>query len=129
VLLLQSGQGTLPAKRVGFWQESLHLLYDHPLWQRVPHDGAVTEQFYHVASGYGFDPAQTQYQPVMRRLHTRLFTATDMIVDFREGQGRILATTLTIFGGAGDQTTGLVDNVFGAFLLAEMVRVLHQLQQ
>ena len=124
VVLLQTGQGTLPTKQVSFWQESLNLLLEHPLWEELPHEGVATEQFYHIAGSFGFDPLETSYQPVLRRLHTRLFTATDMLIDMQIGKGRLLATTLNLLGGAGDQAIGLENNVFGAYLLAKMVMML-----
>src|SRR5687768_16545891 len=62
VVLLQAGKGTLPAQRVSFWQEALNLVLKHPLWNGIPHQGVTTEQFYHVATGYAFDPAQSTYQ-------------------------------------------------------------------
>lgn len=124
VILLQSGQGTLPTKQISFWQESLNLVLEHPLWESISHDGITTEQFYHVAGAFGFDPIATAYQPVLRRLHTRLFTATDMIIDMQIGQGRLLATTLNLLGGAGDQAFGIENNVFGAYLFAKMITII-----
>lgn len=123
-ILLQAGHGVIPTQQVGFWQESLHLFYDHALWHRLSKPEAVTEQFYSVASGHAFDPMQTEYVPIMRRLHTRLFTATDYIMQMSIGRGQLIGTTLNLFGGAGDQATGLQDNVLGAWLLAEMVRLM-----
>ena len=125
VVLLQAGDGTLPAKRIAFWQEALNLVLNHPLWNDIPHEGVTTEQFYHVATDYGFNPLKSESLTVLRHLHTRHFTATDMIVDMKIGSGRLLATTLNLLGGAGDQAFGLQNNVFGAYLLNQMLAVLN----
>ena len=123
-VLLQAGDGIIPAKQIGFWQESLHLFYEHTIWSQMGKPEAVTGQFYGIGSGYAFDPTQTNYTPIMRRLHTRLFTATDMLIEMKIGSGRLIATTLNLLGGEGDQPTGLTDNVFGAYLLSQMVQAL-----
>lgn len=125
VVLIQSGDGALPTKQIAFWQEALNLVMDHTIWKDIPHEGVTTEQFYHVATDYGFDPLKSKHTPVLRRLHTRQFTATDMIIDMQIGTGRLLATTLRLLGGAGDQAIGLQNNVFGAYLLNQMLKVLN----
>lgn len=127
-LLLQTGPGALPARPAAFWQESIKLIYDHPIWTRFPHQPGVDLQFYHVASDHAFDtnrlidsiPNLTAVRPVLRRLHARTFGVLDYLVDCEVGAGRLLASTLRFCGGAGDQVRGLHGNVAGDFLLREM---------
>jgi hypothetical protein len=131
-ILMQSGSSGLPAIATGFWQEAAHLLYPHPIWDNFPYDGYVAENFYHLATEYAFDTnalseillPQTTINPVMRRLHTRLFTASDYVLDIELGKGRLLATTLRLHGGLGDQVRGLQSNIAGQSLLDACVSAL-----
>lgn len=126
-VLVQTGAGGLPTRPAPFWRESIKLLCDHPVMNAVPHQGYADLQFYHVATDHAFDTAafeDMQVTPVMRRLDARLFTMLDYVVDVRLGAGRMLATTLRLFGGAGDQAWGLAANVAGEYLLHQMIRAL-----
>lgn len=123
VILWQERKGGLPTVDLPFWRESIKLLYDHPVLERFPHDGYAGMQFYHLATDYAFAgdyPANFSATPVIQRLDARLFTLTDYLVDLRLGNGRILATTLNLAGGSGDQVIGLHHNLAGRWLLAEM---------
>lgn len=126
-VLIQPGAGALPTQPVPFWRESIKLLYDHPVMNAMPHAGYADLQFYHVATDYAFDTAvfqDVEITPVMRRLDARLFTMLDYVVDARLGAGRMLATTLRLLGGAGDQAWGLEANVAGEYLLHQMIQAL-----
>ncbi len=126
VILWQERKGGLTTVDLPFWRESIKLLYDHPVLERFPHDGYVAMQFYHLATDYAFAgdyPANFSVTPVIQRLDARLFTLTDYLVDLRVGDGRILATTLNLAGGSGDQVIDLYHNLAGGWLLAEMIRV------
>lgn len=126
-VVVQNGTGALPAQPVPFWRESIKLMYDHPLMNAFPHRGYTDLQFYHLASDHAFDSAAFEgmtVTPVMRRLDARLFNVLDYIVEARYGAGRLLATTLRLFGGAGDQAWGLEANAAGEYLLRQMLRYL-----
>lgn len=126
-LLIQPGAGALATQAVPFWRESIKLLCDHPALSRLAHPGYADLQFYHLATDHAFELAAfagTRVTPVMRRLDARLFTLLDYIVDAEIGAGRLLATTLRLFGGAGDQVWGPDANVTGDYLLHELVRTL-----
>jgi hypothetical protein len=126
-VLIQTGAGALPTQAVPFWRESIKLLYHHAVMNAFPHQGFADLQFYHLATDQAFDTAafhEMEVSHVMRRLDARLFTMTDYIADVRVGQGRMLATTLRLFGGAGDQVQGLEANVAGEYLLKQMRRAL-----
>jgi hypothetical protein len=132
VVLLQNGNGALPAKPAAFWQESIKLFYEHPALARFPHEGVTDVQFYHLASEYAFDSAQFSavipdlkaIKPVIRRLHARLFRVLDYLVECESGQGRMIASSLRFCGGAGDQVRGIKNNIAGEFLLKEIVAYL-----
>jgi hypothetical protein len=126
-VLVQTGAGALPTQSVPFWRESIKLLCDHPVTNALPHQGYADLQFYHLATDYAFETAAfvgMEVMPVIRRLDSRLFTMLDYLVDVRLGAGRMLATTLRLFGGAGDQAWGLEGNVAGEYLLHQMIRSL-----
>lgn len=126
-VLVQAGTSGLPVQQVPFWRESIKLLCDHPLMNALPHAGYADLQFYHLATDCAFDTAafaDMDVTHVMRRLDARLFSMLDYVVDVRVGEGRLLATTLRLFGGVGDQVQGLEANVAGEYLLHQMVRVL-----
>ncbi|MEO8393736.1 MAG: hypothetical protein ABI700_12165, partial [Chloroflexota bacterium] len=126
-VLIQMGAGALPTQAVPFWRESIKLLCDHPIMNKFPHQGYADLQFYHLATDQAFDTAafgDMKVDHVMRRLDARLFTMLDYIADVRIGKGRMLATTLRLFGGAGDQVAGLEANVAGEYVLHEMSHAL-----
>ncbi len=126
-VLIQTGAGALPTQPVPFWRESIKLLCDHPIMNVFPHQGYADLQFYHLVTDQAFDTAafrDMEVTPVMRRLDARLFTMLDYIADVRVGKGRMIATTLRLFGGVGDQVQGLEANVAGETLLHQMRRAL-----
>ena len=133
-VLIQNGAGgrtefALPTQAVPFWRESIKLLCDHPVMNAFPHQGYADLQFYSLATDHAFDTTAfvgMRVTPVMRRLDARLFTLLDYLADIQIGDGRMLATTLRLFGGAGDQVWGLEANVAGEFLLQQMLRALEE---
>lgn len=135
VLLLQDGDGPLPARRLPFWRESLKLFTPHPLWQRLPHPGFVGLQFFGMATDAAFDTAQLKralpglaaFTPLLRRLDAREFHLTDYLFAARLGDGALIACSLRLQGGAGSQPTGLKRNVAGRALLAALLDELRQM--
>lgn len=126
-VVIQTGAGALPTQAVPFWRESIKLLCDHPIMNAFPHEGFADLQFYHLATDQAFDMAafrDMEVTHVMRRLDARLFTMTDYLADVQIGKGRMIATTLRLFGGVGDQVQGLEANVAGEYLLHLMRRAL-----
>lgn len=127
LILLHPNGGGLPVQALPFWRESIKLLYEHPVLENFPHDGHAGLQFYNLATDHAFTPelfAGMEVRPIIRRLDARVFTIRDYLVEVRLGAGRILASTLRFFGGAGDQARGLRANPAGMFLLSEMMDVL-----
>lgn len=134
VLLWQAGPGALPTQQWGFWQESLPLAYPHEVWQRFgTGEASLSYRLYHVAPQFAFDTVKlpallpdAEIQPVLRRLHTRLFTVTDYMIEVRLGRGVMLATSLNLLGGEGDQATDWESNIVGDYLVQCMVATLAQ---
>lgn len=132
MLLLQQGDGPLPARRGPFWREAIKLFPDHPLWQMFPHQGYVNLQFFGLATDVMLDtkaldrvlPELKHIRPVMRRLDAREFHVTEYLLEAQVGDGRLLACTLRLQGGAGAQPSGLRRNVAGQYLLWAMVQYL-----
>ena len=129
VLLLQQGDGPLPARRSAFWREAIKLFPPHPLWERFPQRGYSDLQFFGLASDVMIDaarlgevfPEASELRPVMRRLDAREFHVSEYILEARIGQGRLLACTLRLQGGEGSQPTGLSRNIAGYYLLWAMI--------
>jgi hypothetical protein len=151
-ILLQQGDGPLPARRGPFWREGLKLFAPHPLWEIFPHPGYADLQFFGLASDIILDasrlaevlPGVTDIRPVLRRLDERQFTLGDYLLEARvdggglppeihgglppETHGGLLACSLRVQGGAGAQPAGLQRNVAGAYLLWAMISYLMSTQ-
>jgi hypothetical protein len=131
-ILLQVGNGGLPAQPCPFWREAIKLIYPHPIMDAFPHQGFADLQFYHLAADFALNTGRLQADisgiveaaPIIRRLDARLFTVLDYLVELRLGGGRLLASTLHFAGGAGDQVSSLAYNVAGRFLLDRMLHYL-----
>ncbi len=129
VLLLQSGDAPLPAVSGPFWWHAVHLLEDHPVMNRFPHQGFADMQFYGIATPWALDtgrlaevlPGADDVRPLMRRLHPSQYTLADTLFQARVGHGRLIATTLRFQGGLGDQPSGLRDQVAGRWLLRALL--------
>ncbi len=130
VLLLQMGDRPLPARPLTFWRESIKLIADHPIMAAFPHEGLVDMQFYGLASEWALDlarlsdvlPEALDVRHALRRLDARQFTLADYLSEMRVGAGRLIATTLRVQGGLGDQPAGLRFNLAGRWLLHVILR-------
>ncbi len=126
-VLLQTGAGAFPTLPVPFWRESIKLIEDHPLWQGFPHAGHVDLQFYHLAADYALDATRlpdARRVPILTRLDARLFTLLDYLVELELGSGRMIASSLRFWGGAGDQVTDIQHSPAALFLLRQIVHYL-----
>jgi len=130
VLLLQQGTKPLPASQVPFWRESVHLLQTDML----PHDGHVDMQFYDIATDIAFDisqlhsvlPRAENVTIMMRRLDARLFSLAEYLFRCQVGQGHLIATTLRLCGGVGDQPVSLKTNIVGRWVLYQLINYLKE---
>lgn len=132
VVLFQDQQDGLPAAGMPFWREAMKLMFPHPLWMRFRQQGFTGAQFYGLACDCALIPealpevlgADAHIQPVMRRVDARSSMIHDYLLEVLLGEGRMLATTLRITGGMGDQPSGILRNVAGAWLLYAMTETL-----
>lgn len=123
-ILLQPDGGQMPSRPVPFWREAINLFCDHPVLRHFPQRGHADLQFYHLATDRAFDLSVLQDmapRPVIRRLDARLFTVLDHLVELRPGAGRMFASTLRFFGGAGDQVRRIEDSPAALWLLHTMM--------
>jgi hypothetical protein len=128
-LLVQTDDGSLPVLHAPFWREALKILSPHPLWRRFPNAGFVDLQFWGLATDVSFHvdqldralPGVHACTPILRRLDARLFTVTDYLFSAEVGNGRLIACSLRLQGGAGAQPTGLRRNAAGRFLLRALL--------
>lgn len=131
-ILLQTGDGNLPAEPCPFWREAIKLFYPHPVMDAFPHQGYADLQFYNLATDYALNSEQiaaevsgvSKVTPLLRRLDARQFTVRDYLVEFQVGKGTLLASTLRFTGGAGDQVMSFRANAAGRYLMAQMIRYL-----
>jgi hypothetical protein len=128
-LLLQQGDGPLPAVMRSFWPSAIKILYDHPAINALAHEGFVDMQFYGLGTDWAFDPAALatalpadgSFRSLMRRLDPAQFTEADYIIEAQIGAGRLIASTLRFQGGLGDQPNGLRGQVAGRWLLYQLL--------
>ncbi len=132
VLLIQHGNSPLPARPCPFWREAIKLIGDHPVMNAFPHSSFVDMQFYGLATDWAFDaeqlltvlPDTVNLRFPLRRLDARQFTLLDYIIDAQVGAGRLLATTLRLQGGLGDQPRSLRGHRAGRWLLDQFLKSL-----
>jgi hypothetical protein len=131
-LLLQQGDGPLPARRCPFWREAIKLFSDHPLWGSFPQRGYADLQFFGLAGDLAFDSASlpaalhpgSTIHPILRRLDARAFHMSEYIFEARVGEGVLLACALPLQGGKGAQPEGWMRNVAGAAMLRDFLKYL-----
>lgn len=132
VLLLQQGTQPLPAIQVPFWRESVHLLQTDIL----PHHSHIDMQFYDIAPDIAFDmsrlhtvlPRAEDVTIMMRRLDARVFTLAEYLFGCQVGHGYLIATTLRLYGGIGDQPVSLKTNIVGRWVLYQLINHLRGLK-
>jgi hypothetical protein len=136
VILLQHGDGPIPARRCPFWRESVLLFPEHELWETFPHRGYAGYQFFGIASDRAFISQEIQksissevlsLNPIMRRLDAREFHISDYLFEARIGKGVLLGCTLRLVGGMGAQPFGFDRNVAGGSLLRSLIDYVNNL--
>jgi hypothetical protein len=127
MILLQWGDGPLPALRRPFWREAIRIFTPHPLWDAFGTDGDL--RFLGISSDVSFDlahleqaiPGLDEVRPIFRRLDGRDFRVSEYLLEARLGQGILLACSLRLAGGHGRQPSGLRRNIAGQALLWTML--------
>jgi len=128
ILLLANEMMAAPFPLIAapFWREALKLITPHPAWSGFPHEGEPGLQFYSMASDCAMDLSRLAqgFQPLLRRLDTRGMTLLEYAALIPWKKGLLLATTLRLQGGLGDQPSGLQHSPAAQYLLAAWVRYL-----
>ncbi|MBI4492389.1 MAG: hypothetical protein HY690_06305 [Chloroflexi bacterium] len=127
-LVLQSGAGLLPIRRLPFWREGLPLIFPHPALAAFPHDGYADLAWESLATDQAVDSPRlsaalegaTEHRPIVHRLDLRDFSPADYAGELRLGQGRLVYTTLA-FEHAASPEWGLERCPFASFLLDQLV--------
>ena len=116
--------GPLPVIECSFWREACKLASAHPAWGDFPHEEDPGLQFYALAPDCALDASGLagQVSPLLRRLDTRGLDLLEYACIVRWGEGRLIATTLRLQGGLGDQPSGVARSPAAEWLLAEWVR-------
>ena len=126
ILLLERDEmpSPLPKIELPYWRESLKLALPHPAWGDFPEPGDPNMQFYGMAPDVALDTREFSGKavPIFQRVDTRQFRLHDYAVELSIGRGRLIASTLRVDGGLGDQPSGLENNPAGAHLLACWLR-------
>jgi hypothetical protein len=132
MILLQWGDGPLPALRRPFWREAIRIFAPHSFWEAFGAGGDL--RFLAVSSDVSFDlarldevlPTLEESHPIFRRLDGRDFRVSEYLLEARLGRGRLLACSLRLAGGHGRQPGGLRRNVAGQALLWTMLDYLEK---
>ena len=119
-----SEQSPCPVREMPFWREAVKLIEPHEAWGDFPHDGWVDLQFAGCAADSALDVAWLPVRPLLRRVDARTGAVHDYATEFAWGAGRVIASTLRIDGGLGDQPVGITRNTGAAYLLSRWARAL-----
>jgi hypothetical protein len=128
ILIQQKGVTPSPVEVIEapFWREALKLVEPHPAWGDFPHQDDPGMQFYALATDCALDASRGSQpaRPLLRRLDTRGMTLLEYAIEIEWGKGRLLATTLRLHGGLGDQPVGISRSPAAINLLANWLRYL-----
>lgn len=130
VLLVQRGEGFLPAKRVAFWREGMIRRYKHDLLEGLEYNWLDDLRFFSLSTDTAFDSfgfknsGIKDVRPIIRRYDCREWEAADYMLEFSMGSGTVLATTLRFEGGMGKQPLHIDNNPFALYLLDKIYRYL-----
>lgn len=130
-VFVETGDG-LPVQSCPFWREAMKLFDPHPVWRAFPHEGFTDLHFYGLGPDCALLPGDLQerfpdaaWRPVLRRVDARTYEVTDYLAEaiFPSG-GRLLASTLRLHGGLGDQPDGLLRHTAGVCFLVAVLSAL-----
>lgn len=130
VFYIQRGNGYFPERKCPFWREAVKRLYDHEVLKEFPHSGFTDLQFFGLAADTSIDTLKLNcggirhINPIIRRVDARNFSVSDYLVEFKIGEGTMIASTLRFEGGMGRQPSSLKENKAGIFLIDRILRYL-----
>lgn len=125
IALLPHGNG-VPVVKVPFYREGVIKIMDHPAMEQTAHRGYAGIQFFGIAGECALDrrclmKAHPGYKSLIRRYDARNFSVADYAVEYREGDGKVLMSTLNFGGGAGEQPDGFVRNRLAVKLMNDWI--------
>lgn len=129
IISVINGVSILPTVSAPFFREGITRITEHPAIENISHKGYAGIQFFGIASDRVFDKIQLEktiggYRTLVRRYDARKFWVGEYLVEYTTGSGRVLATTLNLAGGKGEQPNTIGANRLGIGLLQGMVAYL-----
>ena len=123
--------GPLLVSAYPYWREALKLAEPHPAWGDMERS-IPGLQFYAMAPDCALDaslflrasPGHRGVAPLLRHLDTRSLDLHEYAAVLELGKGRLIATTLRLQGGLGDQPTGISRSPAATHLLSCWLRYL-----
>jgi len=133
-IYLQTRDAYLPSERLPFWREAAQVMEKSPYLTGFDAEGFCHLQWYSLATDRAFTPSgfeevlgsDIHIEPVLLRLDARKYVVHHYLTEIRLGKGTLLATTLRLFGGLGDQAESLSQSVSGQFLLWQWVQAIQR---
>ena len=127
VIAFVSAGTELPIVNVPFYREAVIKIQDHPAMQNLEHRGFAGLQFLGVAGDKALEKIEFEkqypcYKSLIRRFDARNFSTREYAVEFTEGRGRVILSTLNISGGKGEQPSGFTENKLAVKLLDEWIK-------
>lgn len=128
IALISEGAG-ISAVKVPFFREGITRITDHPAMSGIAHRGYAGIQFFGVAGDSALDRLSLMrehpdYKSLMRRYDARNFSVAEYAVEYTEGEGRVLMSTLNFCGGCGEQPSGFTQNKLAVKLLCDWITYL-----
>ncbi len=124
-VLLEQGAGEpgpLPVVAMPFWREAIRICEEHPAWGNFPQDGWAALQFLACATDRALDySAYPDTTPIFLRIDTRTAATHAYIAERKLGAGRVIITTLRLYGGHGEQPMGIANSPAALWLLGCLV--------
>jgi hypothetical protein len=130
VFYIQRGKGYLPYVKTSFWRESFCRYYAHRTLRSLVNDEYRDLQLFGLAPESAIDTFNinkediTDITPIIRRVDSRQYNASDYLVEMRVGKGTLIATTLRFEGGIGKQPNSLSYNNLGIYMIDQIIRYL-----
>lgn len=133
VICMVKENSFLPVHKAPFYREGVIKIAKHPIMDCLLHKGYAGMQFFGIASSFIFDKKELEeaigeYQTLMRRYDARKFHAGEYLIKYSYGKGTVLATTLNLNGGMGEQPAGFSENKQAAWLLHQMITYLGEIE-
>lgn len=127
VFYIEQQDGYLPVKAGPFWRESMLYRTNHDILKNMPHSRFWELEYYGMASNMSIDtlkinnPKINEVKPVLRRIDNRQYLASDYILELNLGCGKLIATTLALNGGIGNEPYSISNNTAALYLTYQVL--------